>query len=548
MSSNFTDTPDICLTSYSTNVFNQVEILRKILYEYNSDNSAKKYLLSIDSNGELLNTTNSRFVSFYKNASVNTDSKFGTSLLVPTDNGYIIYGCAGLAHECFLLYSNSKEFIGLLPKVKNIPPKLYRYYDKGKKNKFYIQFHNGILVDIDVSGAVNSIKSQNPYEGGSDYQLKILELTNSNTKVCSTEIRICNEHTALTGTYGVLRKGPKCYDELKSYYRNIVKELNSSEPNMETNIQYSGVATKLLEDSTGFEIKNKGDYSKGIIKYIRTQGSVINENNFTADYIYGLFEDHIINSNKPIIDPLAGFINNVSNTQQNLLHFVNDSNPVIIYNKDVEFEEYFYDGFVNKTNGLACKMGRDLELNALDSMSELYNNYLHDKVDSLDCEYQWMFCDNALLIIRKDSSYWYIDVIKYSDRYERQHFRQVIDRNSVGSLVVSYSSGMLTIKFNTSNVANPTMVRVYDINSDEPHKPVYRDVETYQFTKFEGNGILKLIFNFNCTYYSNGMLFKTETGDKYISTVYSDHDNIGVPDILEITGQRLVRIPISSTN
>lgn len=562
--------PTATYTSYSTAIANNTKFLRYMLNNANiSNNYLRPYvdhssILSIDTDGNLIKTPNSRFVSFYKNSSVNVDSNFGISLLVPLDNGFLIHGCGGLAHEALLLVSNDKSFIEKLPKIKNIPPKMYRY----GAFTIFIQYSNGFAIKINLSGSNPDVISDvNVYEGES-YKLSRYLINDSNCQIfnnisSSNGYKMCilNEHTSITGTYGIVHRGPAVYNEYRSYYESIINKFIENKKNNTFIIEYSGIAELIIRKLHNLDTQSSNEFSinNGLITY--TDNSDGNRSNYellTYEEVYSIFDDQLdkVNSTDNL-EPLANFINTVNSDRHDLLHFVtiNKSLDNDLYSKEVEISENIFDhGFIEIPNYKEClsyNMAINHELNALEAMTELFNNYVYSKQNSTENpdKYQWMFCDNAVLLLEQDTKYWYINVIKYSDRYGNNQFRQVIKKDQINNLIVSYSTDILTIKFSdnlTTNYNKPSIVRMYDLNSAKPHVPIYGADEKYEFNRHTNNNIIRDYYNIESSYYSNGMLFKTESDYNYASIEYNDFNDI--PDIIYSTGEKLNRILFNSSH
>lgn len=132
---------------------------------------------------------------------------------------------------------------------------------------------------------------------------------------------------------------------------------------------------------------------------------------------------------------------------------------------------------------------------------------------------KWMFFDNAIVLVdKKDlngdltNDYYYVTVLKYSDKYGSNLFRQVIPSTQIDDLRVTYSSDILTLKFDSqSELSQKTgYTSLYDLNVREPHKPV-ASVNSAYYLQHSDLGTNTLDYMLvRDLYYSNGVLFETE--------------------------------------
>lgn len=166
---------------------------------------------------------------------------------------------------------------------------------------------------------------------------------------------------------------------------------------------------------------------------------------------------------------------------------------------------------------------------------------------------KWMFFDNAVVTVDHADSetnpYYYITVMKYSDKYGANLFRQVIPSSQISDLQVTYSSDILTLKFKyrseTSLGINYTSL--YDLNARESHKPIaslnstYENVHTEDSTGGTGTSVVTTDnFSINDLYYSNGLLFQTENSPTHQSYYKHTVEN-GPINWYSTNGIRLLR-------
>lgn len=542
--------PKVAYTSLSTMTFINPELINFIFHK---------------SDVFLNDLTIEDLINGYKHASLWIDNYMGAGLFLQAKNSYIIFG-SGADRRISII--NTIPPVTELPKPDLIPPKLYRC---GTTNHYYVMYSDGRCIHFELPDKANKvIYATDPY-GLSQIEIRLYQISSLggyeiygddiNYGPQDTQHKYCimNEHTALSGVYGVVSKGPKDYNEYESYYLNIVNTIrdsirNATPENKNFVIEYSDIARDLLnaEKEVGtISLINNG--STQVLTYnVNTE---LNRNKYelkgllSYNKAYYIYRDQLENRTEGK-EPLPYFINTVDAKFKDLMHFeslIDDSNTYAKFCQEIDISPSLTDGESERIANLQVTQER----NALTAMKELYNNYLSDILTNKpeNVKLEWMFCDNALLLVRDDGSYYYIDVIKYNDRYNHASFRQVIKKATISNLIVSYSNNILTLKFSAtgSQVTNPTMVRMYNISDGESHKPIYSSNEYYEYKRIEDrNHIVTDDYRIKASYYSNGILVRTNDGNVYEHVEYRDGDD--VPDIIRVHGEELIRLRFNTDN
>jgi hypothetical protein len=125
---------------------------------------------------------------------------------------------------------------------------------------------------------------------------------------------------------------------------------------------------------------------------------------------------------------------------------------------------------------------------------------------------QYMLSDNAIIGITKEEptddkpGYYYVTVMKYTGKQDNRFFRHAIPMNTVHSLLVSYSTNILTYRMRVGT-GNALYTSIYDLNSDNPYVPILSNEDIFDTRLSPTN---ESIVGISTLYYANGLLFSTE--------------------------------------
>ncbi len=163
-------------------------------------------------------------------------------------------------------------------------------------------------------------------------------------------------------------------------------------------------------------------------------------------------------------------------------------------------------------------------LNAIEATSVTFNEWIGDLIinsgtgtlKNIETDnkgvtpIQFMLSDSGILKLTTTSDYYFIEVMKYNDRYNAPYFRQVIRSEEIRDLFIDYSNNMLTLKFKPrqDNQVYSERICMYNLASSNPYKPIGYRNQRYIYTK------TGLVDNFDITanYYYSGILVETEIG------------------------------------